>query len=121
MELTQRRPLGGYGGLVDLGSNADDMVTTLMGLVKAFEKVTHRQVWGWIEYWGFTRPSIAVVLSCNGMEQRMVVDGCCTEPLQTYATILAGSKWSVMLQKWYCYGLGTGFCSCIRKYVCESV
>eukprot|EP00973_Karenia_brevis_P096112 12430658-Karenia_brevis.AAC.1 len=83
-------------GIID-GPDADVTVSVVMDLVKAFENVTLFMVWQWGIYWDMPPAILAVVCSYFSFARRVVVDGCFSEPLQTFTAIIAGSQWSVAL------------------------
>ncbi|CAK0888132.1 unnamed protein product, partial [Prorocentrum cordatum] len=74
-------------------------ITAILGLVKAFERVSHFVLWEAGKQLKFNTGVLAVVFSYFAMARRLIVGESVSEETRTVATIIAGSKLSVRFLK----------------------
>ena len=77
----------------------DAVVTMVIDLVKAYERVPLRVVWEWAVQWSFPLDVLAPLMRVFEGHRRLVVEGCHTEATRTRSAIVAGSRFSTALLK----------------------
>ena len=80
--------------------------TALMDMTKCFEQVRLWHVWRWGCHWGFPRALLRIILLVFSFQRRVGLWGSMSQPVRTYAAIIAGSVFSCailhMLFIWPC-------------------
>ena len=78
-------------------------VTSVLDLVKAFERVSFLVVWAWTTHFKFARKILRVPCGYFFEHQRSAqFEGCVAEPLQTITAFFPGSEWTCFVLRVVC-------------------